>query len=236
MFQYYGSKTTLLKYYPKPVEDKIIEPFAGSAKYALKYFEKEVLLFDKNEELVKVWHFLQSASEKDILSLPKLKHGQKLDEFKLSEGEKLLMGLLIVASPFTTRNYTCSKMSDFAKGDNPLSKIAQNLHKIRHWDIRHGSYEDIENQKATWFIDPPYFSGGHKYPMSNKKIDFALLGEWCKNRIGQIIVCENMSANWLDFKPICVHNGVNNKLSTEAIWTNQPTSYGIEQGYLFSIA
>ncbi|MGL4640893.1 MAG: DNA adenine methylase [Shewanella sp.] len=236
MFQYYGSKQSLLKYYPKPKMSKIIEPFAGSAKYSLRYFESEVLLLDKNEDIIKVWHYLQSASTKDILSLPVLKHGEKLDSFTLSEVERLFMGLVIVAAPFTTRNFTCSKMSDFAKGKNPLVKIANDLHKIRHWKIKHGSYEDLENEKATWFIDPPYFVGGHKYPKSNKQIDFCKLGDWCKSREGQVIVCENMNASWLDFKPISTHNGVNNIVSTEAVWMNQPTSYAVSQGSLFSFS
>jgi site-specific DNA-adenine methylase len=35
MFSYYGSKSKIVKYYPCPAHDKIIEPFAGSARYSL---------------------------------------------------------------------------------------------------------------------------------------------------------------------------------------------------------
>ena len=63
-----------------------------------------------------------------------------------------------------------------------------------------GSYNDIDNQDATWFIDPPYFNGGQHYPFSNKDLDFNELGNWCKERIGEVIVCENDNATWLPFE------------------------------------
>ena len=59
---------------------------------------------------------------------------------------------------------------------------------------------DLENEEATWFIDPPYQFGGHEYKCSNKQIDFAKLAEWCEDRNGQAIVCENTKATWLPFK------------------------------------
>ena len=37
--------------------------------------------------------------------------------------------------------------------------IAQNLNKIKHWEIRKDDYRNIENEDATWFIDPPYQHG-----------------------------------------------------------------------------
>jgi len=37
MFSYYGSKKKIVKYYPEPVHDVIIEPFAGAAWYSLEY-------------------------------------------------------------------------------------------------------------------------------------------------------------------------------------------------------
>jgi hypothetical protein len=42
--------------------------------------------------------------------------------------------------------------------------------------------------------------------------------------MGQVIVCENMKANWLPFVPLTRQNvlsGVNH----EAIYTNEPTIY-----------
>lgn len=48
MFSYYGSKSKVVDLYPSPKFGKIIEPFAGSARYSLKYFDRDVLLVDKD--------------------------------------------------------------------------------------------------------------------------------------------------------------------------------------------
>ena len=57
MFSYYGSKSKLVKHYPPPTCNKIIEPLAGSARYALEYFEKDVLLVDAYEVIVEIGIF-----------------------------------------------------------------------------------------------------------------------------------------------------------------------------------
>jgi len=43
MWGYYGSKSKIIDFYPEPKEDKIIEPFAGTAQYALKFWEKDAI-------------------------------------------------------------------------------------------------------------------------------------------------------------------------------------------------
>jgi 16S rRNA G966 N2-methylase RsmD len=98
--------------------------------------------------------------------------------------------------------------------------------------IRQGDFMDIENQEATWFIDPPYQFGGEHYKCSNKQIDFSLIAKWCKEREGQTIVCENTKADWLDFKPMVSMQGSTYK-TTEAIWSNMPTNYDNVQQTLF---
>ena len=45
-FSYFGSKYRLAKCYPQPQCDEIVEPFAGSAGYALLYPEKQVTLYE----------------------------------------------------------------------------------------------------------------------------------------------------------------------------------------------
>lgn len=95
MFSYYGSKSKIVRLYPSPKFPKIIEPFAGSARYSLMYFDRDVLLVDKCDIIVKVWHYLQQASEKDIMGLPEPKYKESLERFNLSEGERLLMGFLV---------------------------------------------------------------------------------------------------------------------------------------------
>lgn len=223
MFSYYGSKSKIVKYYPKPRYNKIIEPFAGSARYSLRFWEKDILLVDKDKRIIDAWHYLQQASEYDIKSLPKPKHYESLKNYDLSHGELSFM-MFIVAQGSTGR-YTMTMMGhrDF---DYNINKTIENLHKIKYWEIINDSYHNIENQTATWFIDPPYQYGGHEY--RENKIDFSKLASWSKSRHGHVIVCENTKADWMDFKPMVEMFGNCHK-TTEAIWSNLKTAYDNEQ-------
>lgn len=236
MFGYYGSKSNVIDYYPPPKYKKVIEPFAGSARYALKYWDNEVLIVDKYEVVIKVWKFLQQASPADILSLPRLKYGERLDQFEFDCHEaRMFMGFLMGFSAESPRHQATVKLKWRPNYINfSLNRIARDLFKIKHWDIQHGSYENIPNQVGTYFIDPPYVSnGGHAYIESSKNIDFDFLKEWCLSRQGQIIVCEGKGADWLDFKPIKTHR-TRNGWQHEYMYTNEPTSMGIQQLQLFN--
>lgn len=219
MWSYYGGKFRLSKFYPEPTKDKIIEPFAGSAQYALRYFDRDVLLIEKYDVIVKIWKWLQKASEKDIISLPRLSLGQSVDEFTWDCDEaRWLMGMVIAAGVSSPRK-KASKWATAPLRPNrqnyTLNKIAGNLHKIRHWEIREGSFEEIKNEDATWFIDPPYQHGGSQYKHSD--IDYGYLSEWSKERCGQVIVCENTKANWMKFSPIAKNHGVKHT-TMECMW------------------
>jgi hypothetical protein len=83
---------------------------------------------------------------------------------------------------------------------------------------------DIPDQgPATWFVDPPYEVAGRAYRFHD--IDYAHLGDWCRSRSGQVIVCENAGANWLPFRPFRTIKGLEGrrggKKSVEVIWTNE---------------
>ena len=230
MFSYYGSKGKIVNYYPPPKHNKIIEPFAGSARYSLKYFENDVLLVDKSEAIINVWNYLINATEKDILSLPDIYKGDNLKNFNISEEERFIIYCCATGGGGGDgRGYQITSDEDGFNLWNRLKiKISKELFKIKHWKILHASYEYLENENATWFIDPPYKFGGHKYKESNKKIDFDKLGKWCKNRNGQVIVCENTKADWLPFKPMIDMQGIMFK-TTEAIWSNHKTNYDAVQ-------
>lgn len=231
MFSYYGSKSKIVDYYPPPKFDKIIEPFAGSARYSLKYWQKDILLVDKYSVIVDVWNFLINATSKDISGLPKLKIGESIDSYNLSEIERKFMGFMVQDG--TTGMRRTASMFAVNRMDEKFNYIINNLHKIRHWKVIEESYEKIDNENVTWFIDPPYQFGGHEYKCSNKSIDFVKLSEWCKTRNGQIIVCENTKADWLPFKPMIDMQGAMFK-TTEAIWSNYETNYDCVQTSLFS--
>ena len=47
MFSYYGSKSKIIKKYPKPIYNDIIEPFAGSSCYSIEFGkDKNVCIMD----------------------------------------------------------------------------------------------------------------------------------------------------------------------------------------------
>ena len=230
MFSYYGSKSKIVDYYPPPKHKKIIEPFAGSARYSLKYWQNDVLLLDKYPVIVNVWNYLKNASEEDILKLPRLTEGQNVDDFDLTEDEKILMGFIVQGATTGMRKTVSFRNSTNRPNfiNHQIKSIAGNLYKVRHWEIKLGNYDELENIEATWFIDPPYQFGGEHYPMSNKSIDYIKLADWCKSRNGQVIVCENTKADWMEFKPITKMKG-SIYSTTEAIWSNVKTNYDNEQ-------
>lgn len=235
MWNYYGSKSKIVNLYPPPVHRKIIEPFAGSARYALKYWDRDVLLVDKYDVVVNLWNWLKQCSPGDIMKLPRLKKGQDITKIGLDENEQILVGFMASIGVGQPRKI----VTDFAaiqmgeKRKSKYKKIADQLHKIRHWEIRCGEYYEIENQVATWFIDPPYqFGGQHQYKFKNDQIDFKKLRNWCLEREGQSIVCENSLANWMSFHPLKGLHGTNSD-SFECIWTNIPTSFSSRQQKLF---
>jgi len=233
MFSYYGSKSKIVDYYPPPKHKRIIEPFAGSARYSLKYWQNDVLLVDKYHVIVEVWNYLKNASEQDILGLPKLQKGEDLRNFNLEEIEMKFMGFLVTGGVESPRYRVASFNGVDVERD--LKKISKLIHRIKHWEIKLGSYDELENDEATWFIDPPYQFGGEHYIESTKNIDFNKLAEWCKNRKGQVIVCENTKADWLPFKPMVDMQGAMFK-TTEAIWSNHKTNYdAVQQSLNFDI-
>lgn len=235
MWSYYGSKANVVDLYPRPLFNKIIEPFAGSARYSLKYFENEIILVDKWPVIIDIWKFLQECSPKDILSLPNVPAGKTLDDYDFDcQSAKKLMGF-IVQYGVSTPGLTPSPMKlkyrpnfiEFSK-----RRIANDLYKIKHWKFQCSDYSFIENQNATWFVDPPYQHGGHKYAMSSLKINFDHLSKWCRSLSGQVMVCENTKADWMEFNPVGIQHGSKAK-TTEAIWTNYHTHFNNKQQSLF---
>ena len=219
MWTYYGTKLRIAKYYPSPTEDTIIESFCGAARYSLFgcNWKKKVILIDKYSIITRVWKYLIDSSESTILGLPDLAVGENVDSFtQLIDEEKWLIGFCINPGSAMPKK-TARERSRWSK--NKVD-IAKNLYKIRHWSVITGEYNCTDNIKATWYIDSPYFDGGKYYRINSSKLDYAVLGNWCKSRSGQVIVCENTKADWLDFKPLVEMNGQLHK-TMEAIWTKE---------------
>lgn len=205
MFSYFGSKSKLVKRYHKPKFDLIIEPFAGSARYSLEYFEKDVIINDVNPVVIAVWRYLLEASKQDILSLPILKVGEHIDNFNLTDAEKWLIGFELCRGKFTPRKV----VSKFSNWQAAQKRIAENLYKIKHWTVTNLSYENMLSLRATYFIDPPYnLENWNKHTYPFRKIDYKKLSAWCNSRSGQVIVCGGTFDNYLPFEKLdSVWNG-----------------------------
>jgi site-specific DNA-adenine methylase len=193
MFYYYGRKERIFNKYPKPKHDTIIEPFAGSAAYSMNYYERDVILVEKDEKIASLWQYLINVTPDEIMSLPMVEKGESLNSDKFSY------------------------LSDVQTEKNKI-KLSKDVEKVKHWQIIHGDYTSTQDLTATWYIDPPYQgNGGQYYRFGNKGFDYESLREWILNRKGQIIVCENTEATWMDFKPLVEIQGQKKK-TTEVIF------------------
>ncbi len=232
MFSYYGSKSKVIQCYPKPKHKKIIEPFAGSARYALRFFECDVTLNDSYEAIINIWKWLQKCSVDDIKRLPNPKPREDIRNYTFDCDEAQMLMRFMIGGGLAWPQWIVSPQGFGGGVASSKKTIVNNLHKIKHWKIVCGDYRDLENDEATWFVDPPYQNGGHKYVKNNKSINYQDLAQWCKDRNGQLIVCENTKADWLPFKPIKEMIGSTFK-TTEAIYSNEKTVYDIVQQSLF---
>jgi len=228
MWPYYGSKSKIVHLYPKPKFDRIIEPFAGTARYSLLYWDHDITLVDKDKKVVGIWKWFQQCSREDILRFPVLKKGDRVSKEMFDCEEAFNLGRFLCSRAGGNGRWTVTEFGE-QEYRRFKKRTLSHLHKIKNWNIVHGSYEDLENMEATWFIDPPYQYGGEGYTEGNKNLDFQSLAEWCRTRKGQVIVCENTKADWLPFYPMKMINGVANTFTTEAIWSNLPTDYDVTQ-------
>lgn len=213
-FPYYGSKWNIARYYPAPVFEHIIEPFAGGAGYATFYATPytAVTLFDADPIIAGVWEYLirlcylEAAHE--ILALPDLPNvGDSVDDHVIPQEAKWLIGFWLnrgSAQPKKSRT-AYSARTDRAQlnwGPRAKARIAAQIPALARWRVKCADYQDpgVPMLRATWFIDPPYGEKGLHYRY--KLVNFNALGAWCRIRIGQVIVCEGPGASWLPFEPL----------------------------------
>lgn len=214
MFYYYGRKKQIAKHYPLPNYDTIIEPFAGAAAYSMfgDNWKKNVILIEKDEKVFKIWDWLiNHATVEEIKRLPNLKVGEKSSEFLhiVHAATKMAFHFkTIKVTPVLERNWEISRRN-----------FAENLYKIKHWQVFNDDYSMSPDIEATWFIDPPYKGdGGMGYRFSSKMLDYNKLAEWVENRKGEVICCEGLNGDYLPFEPLLNLKGVAGKVSKELIY------------------
>lgn len=203
-FSYFGGKWRSAKHYPKPACDTIIEPFAGSAGYAMLFHDRKVILCDSNPVVAGMWDFLIRSAPADILALPI--EVTSTADLPVCQEAKALIGFWMKRGA-TRPNVNSSawmrtgKYTGWFWGESVRARIAHQVEHIKHWKIHCKNYWELDPTPGTWFIDPPYKGpmGAH-YP--HHKLNYDALSGWCKTRPGQTIVCEGPDADWLPFKPL----------------------------------
>jgi len=225
-FTYFGGKWRVSPRYPRPLHAAIIEPFAGSAGYSLRYPQHQVRLYDIDPVICGVWDYLIRVSPEEVMSLPLL--FDCVDEIDAPQEAKWLIGFWLNKGTVHPSKTPSKWMRDYQSrqpgtywGERIRERIASQVSGIRHWTISQSSYADISDQYAVWFVDPPYQVAGTAYKFHH--VDYASLGAWCRNRTGQVIVCENEGAGWLPFEPFRTVKGLEGtrggKKSKEVVWT-----------------
>jgi hypothetical protein len=236
---YYGAKWRAATLYPRPEHDVVVEPFAGSAGYSVRWNARRVMLFDLDENIVAVWRYLIAVSASEIMSLPLLRVGESVDDLPACEEAKKLVGFWCNAGasqPMKTLSAWARK-SRHVGGDGGYTtgggmlcwgeavkrRLASQVDSIREWTIEQASYRTSPDIEATWFIDPPYQDAGKHY--RHRDVDFGDLASFCSERRGLVVACEAAGAEWLPFKPLssikATHGRGRVGRSAEVAWINR---------------
>lgn len=200
MFKYFGAKYKLARVYPSPIFPIIVEPFAGSASYAVHHrrLVERVILIEKDAQVVDLWLRLLSMSADEIRSMPVLAAGSMSDDI-----------LYAFAAGRTTRDTPSGEFVVSPRMEQRfqpmIERVASVVDECRHFEVIEGDYTDAPDVAATWFIDPPYQSmggrwdrtRGGRYLYGNKDFDYSALAQWSVSRRGQVIACEQGGADWL---------------------------------------
>jgi len=226
-FSFYGSKFRIAPRYPKPAQGRIIEPFAGSAGYSLRYYWLPVYLYDVDPIISGVWDFLIKSSAQDILSLPLIRPGELVSDLPICQEAQWLIGFWL-ARGRQSPAYMLSAWGSTLKYPNHFwststrEMVANQVQYIKHWKVSNKPYRAISpSNTATWFIDPPY-SGKAGNSYVHKFSAFSHLADWVQSLSGQKIVCEQEGATWLPFSFLVETPGTKgvgrNTHTSECVW------------------
>lgn len=237
MFYYYGAKHRLAHEYPAPLHELIIEPFAGAAGYSMYWLcrrrSARALLIEKDERVAEAWERLLSMSPAQIAALEPPSVGEWTSDF------------IYMTACASNATATCSRMRVTKRSRPELLRMVKRMALVREAvgdrvRIQRGSWESAPDIEATWFVDPPYKqsrkvgntprAGGMGYAKgcNSSSVDFRALGQWCRERRGQVIACDYSTSTWLPFSQLVSTQDSSGKRYSEGIWTNiEPPQLGL---------
>lgn len=228
-FSFFGGKRRSAPRYPHPRFGKIKEPFAGSAGYSTLHASADVFLTDEDPIIVGVWAYLIRTSSEEIRRIPLLAHDQSVEDLgSVPQEARHLVGFWLnkgTAAPCRQPGawMRAGSHTNSFWGEVIRERIAYQVNYIRHWQVKCSTYVGVPNERATWFVDPPYQKAGEHYRFSSKRINYEHLSAWCREREGAVIVCENEGADWLPFRIHAVakatHGAARAGVSKEVVWT-----------------
>lgn len=237
MFYYYGAKHSNAHRYPAPKHDLIVEPFAGSAGYAVYHLihgnADRAILVEKDPRVVALWHRLLAMTPDEVRSIPIPAIGEKTDDFFVMTAAT---GNAVAKCRQMTVTSRMPRIVEFQK-----DRVAVALAAIGgRVEVIEGDYSIAPDVEATWFIDPPYqvqpLKGnsaktvwpqgqGYRPGCQASDLDFIKLAEWCKAREGQVLVAEQRGADWLPFLPMLGRSkDSQGRRKQEMLWTNGTAS------------
>lgn len=245
MFYYYGAKRILAPHYPRPRYRTIVEPFAGSAQYAVRCLVEgsadRAILVDRDPRVVEMWQRLLAMTPAEVLSQPPLEVGA-------TTADPLQMVTAASNSWGSAKRYTINERMATC-WPIMLAAIASALpHITGRVSVSLGDYGKAEQDApATYFVDPPYQTvrltdgqestggargRGYAKGCNSDSLDFAALGEWTQSLAGHVIAVDQVGADWLPFRPLKGHRNTIGTMHLEAIWAKG----GESQGELFDLA
>ena len=248
LWSYAGGKWRGAKHYGPPRADELIEPFAGSACYALYWEHPRVSLYDVSPDVCDVWEWVLGCSEDDVRRIPD-GFERSEDWAELPDGPRQLVfwnvkyadarvfarlpDWYLLFCRTGERTGPLRKADAYADGrprDNRSQRYWGKRMKARliaakplmkDWTIQLMHYGCIPQRRAHWFVDPPYQGEcGKRYPYHH--IDYAHLGAWCRGLPGPVDVCERHGADWLPFEPLYVNHAAHSgKRVREVVWRKE---------------
>jgi site-specific DNA-adenine methylase len=220
-FSYFGAKWRAAPHYPAPKHGLVVEPFAGSACYSLYHHQMKVILADIDPTIANLWRWLIAADANEIEAIPE--NVDCLDDLPTCTRQEArdLVGFWFVKGSVSpvTKKFAWARTGNWDSqfwGPEIKRRIINQLPYIRHWGVVCEDYRNLPDVEACWFVDPPYQRHGRHYVHGS--IDYRELAFWCHRRRGQLIVCEQEGAEWMNFQKFRTIKSLKSRTSAEVFY------------------